>query len=160
MQLGKLNNFNAAMEITSALESAAIFRLKKTKAKVSAKLVAKYDTLHASLSRAQNYKALRAAIHSSNPPIIPYFGMYQSDLTFIEEGNPDLLKDYDPPLINFHKRRLYAQVLIDEVQQYQQAPHNLTKIPMLQELLEKELQKEKLDDDASYKKSLQIEPRE
>ena len=86
--------------------------------------------------------------------------MYQSDLTFIEEGNPDMLKDYDPPLINFHKRRLYAQVLIDEVAQYQQAPHNLTKIPMLQDALEAELRRDFLNDDDAYKQSLTIEPRE
>jgi hypothetical protein len=160
VELGKLNNYNAAMEITSALESASIFRLKKTKAKVSAKLTAKYDELHASLSRAQNYKALREAIHASNPPVIPYFGMYQSDLTFIEEGNPDMLKDTEPPLINFHKRRLVAQVLVDEVQQYQQAPYNLQKVPMLREKLEQALTENILNDNQCYAMSLEIEPRE
>jgi hypothetical protein len=160
VELGKLNNYNACMEITSALESASIFRLKKTKAKVSAKLLAKYDELHASLSRQQNYKALREAIHASNPPVIPYFGMYQSDLTFIEEGNPDMLKDTDPPLINFHKRRLVAQVLVDEVQQYQQAPYNLQKVPVLREKLEQALVENILDDNACYAESLVAEPRE
>jgi hypothetical protein len=160
VELGKLNNYNAAMEITSALESASIFRLKKTKAKVSAKLTAKYDELHASLSRAQNYKALREAIHASNPPVIPYFGMYQSDLTFIEEGNPDMLKDTEPPLINFHKRRLVAQVLVDEVQQYQQAPYNLQKVPVLREKLEQALVENILNDNQCYAMSLEIEPRE
>jgi hypothetical protein len=35
-----------------------------------------------------NYKNLRAAVKSSNPPIIPYLGVYLSDCTFIEDGNP------------------------------------------------------------------------
>jgi son of sevenless-like protein len=92
--------------------------------------------------------------------VIPYFGMYQSDLTFIEEGNPDMLKDTEPPLINFHKRRLVAQVLVDEVQQYQQAPYNLQKVPMLREKLEQALTENILNDNQCYAMSLEIEPRE
>ena len=41
-------------------------------------------------------------------------GMYLTDLTFIEDGNPDKVGH----MINFVKRRLYANV-IREIQQYQ-----------------------------------------
>jgi son of sevenless-like protein len=43
-------------------------------------------------------------------------GVYQSDLTFIGDGNPDTL---DNGYINFFKRQLVAEV-IKEVQLYQQ----------------------------------------
>jgi len=57
-------------------------------------------------------------LHTVNPPCLPYLGMYQTDLTFIEDGNPDFLKD----LINFRKRTLISDV-IAEIQLYQQIPY-------------------------------------
>ena len=37
--------------------------------------------------------------------MIPFIGVYLTDLTMIESGNPDFVKDH-PHLINFHKRQL------------------------------------------------------
>ena len=51
-------------------------------------------------------------------------GMYLTDLTFIEDGNPDEINH----LINFEKHRKVAEV-IAEIQLYQQTAYNLTNIP-------------------------------
>lgn len=48
-----------------------------------------------------SFAAYRTRLHTINPPAIPYVGVYQSDLTFIEEGNPD--KCEDNRHINFFK---------------------------------------------------------
>ena len=50
-----------------------------------------------------------------SPPVVPYVGLYLSDLTFIDEGNPNEING----LINFSKRMLLYEV-IQQVQQYQQ----------------------------------------
>lgn len=42
----------------------------------------KYEVLHAKVNRAQSYKALREAIHSSNPPVIPYLYERKKNFSF------------------------------------------------------------------------------
>jgi son of sevenless-like protein len=85
---------------------------------------------------------------------LPFLGVLMSDLTFIEEGNPDFLKDNT--IINFEKRALVAKVMM-EMQQHQQSKYMLKPVPAIQNYLnslhyntENEL----------YDKSLQREPRD
>ena len=61
-----------------------------------------------------SFRGLRNCLRSADPPCVPYLGMYLTDLTFIEDGNPDTVDG----LINFVKRRLYANVIRD-LQQFQ-----------------------------------------
>jgi len=77
------------------------------------------------MSNESNYKNYRERLRGSNPPVVPYLGMYLTDLIFIENGNPDKTKENH---INFDKSRLIARV-IKEIQSYQQSPYNLKKIP-------------------------------
>jgi son of sevenless-like protein len=39
------------------------------------------------MSAEGNFKEYRAALHSVNPPLIPYMGVYLKDLTFIGKNN-------------------------------------------------------------------------
>ena len=52
-----------------------------------------------------------------------------TDLTFIEDGNPDNINDIEH-LINFDKRRRTAAV-IAEIKQYQQTPYNFKMMPII-----------------------------
>ena len=61
------------------------------------------------LSAESAYKVYRQAIHSANPPCIPYIGVYLLDLIYIEDGNPDTIDG----LINFSKRHLVTKVIQD-----------------------------------------------
>lgn len=54
--------------------------------------------------RAQVY---REELRNCNPPVLPYLGVYLTDLTFIEDGNKNTVHG----LINFNKRRLLYRVL-------------------------------------------------
>ena len=58
---------------------------------MSKKILGNYEELKEFLETRNNYKALRSAIKTSNPPLIPYLGIYLSDLTFIEDGNPVII---------------------------------------------------------------------
>jgi len=121
----KLNNFNAVMEITSGLLNNSVFRLKKTWEQLQNKTKKKFDAMTKLMSNETNYRSYRDGLRSSNPPVVPYFGMYLTDLIYIENGNPDKTKENH---INFDKSRIIARV-IKEIQSYQQAPYNLEQIP-------------------------------
>ena len=51
----------------------------------------------------KSYSRLRQELHTRAPPCLPFVGVYLTDLTFIEEGNRDLLAGTQ--LINFAKHR-------------------------------------------------------
>jgi len=146
------NNFNALMEILSGLQSSSIFRLRQTWDGLGTKQIQTYEELKDLMTRQGNFK-LRKHVKTCNPPLIPYLGVYLTDLTFIEDGNPDRLEG---GLINWVKRQRYAAVLKD-IQQYQQTPYCLEEVPFIQEYL---LRYEPLDEDQCYKLSLMRETRQ
>ena len=48
------------------------------------------------MSRKSNYKAFRELLATCTPPCLPYLGTFLTDLTFIEEGNPDTMSATSP----------------------------------------------------------------
>lgn len=84
--------------------------------------------------------------------------MYLTDLTFIEDGNTDVVRIGDRSLINWTKRTLVYSV-IGDVQQYQNPPYKLVRIPQLQDLLERTVYGDRVSDDLLYSRSLEHEPR-
>ena len=83
-------------------------------------------------------------------------GVYLTDLTFIEDGIPSVIKRTD--LINFAKRAKTADVIRD-IQQYQNVPYVLKSVPDLQDYMLTNMQAAG-DVHEMYDKSLQVEPRE
>ncbi|CAG8769421.1 2943_t:CDS:2, partial [Ambispora leptoticha] len=112
-----LNNFNSLTAIISGLNSAPIHRLKRTWEMVNQKTMQTLEALNRIMNSTKNFSDYRETLHSVNPPCVPFLGVYLTDLTFIEDGNPDTLKK-DRALINFSKRMKTAEV-IREIQQYQ-----------------------------------------
>lgn len=80
-----------------------------------------------------------------------------TDLTFIEDGNPDKLKT-DERLINFGKRQMTADK-IEEIMNYQRLPYNLAEVPSIQKFIEDNLIDTRHDNEL-YEQSMRIEPRE
>uniref|UniRef100_A0A8C5GK82 Ras-specific guanine nucleotide-releasing factor 2-like n=1 Tax=Gouania willdenowi TaxID=441366 RepID=A0A8C5GK82_GOUWI len=148
-----LNNYNGVLEITSALNRSAIYRLKKTWAKVCKQTKALMDRLQKTVSSEGRFKNLRETLKNCNPPCVPYLGMYLTDLAFIEEGTPNFTQE---GLVNFSKMRMISHI-IREIRQFQQAPYRIEHQPKVtQFLLDKSLV---MDEETLYELSLKIEPR-
>ncbi|XP_041937314.1 ras-specific guanine nucleotide-releasing factor 2 isoform X2 [Alosa sapidissima] len=148
-----LNNYNGVLEITSALNRSAIYRLKKTWTKVCKQTKALMDRLQKTVSSEGRFKNLRETLKNCNPPCVPYLGMYLTDLAFIEEGTPNFTEE---GLVNFSKMRMISHI-IREIRQFQQTPYRIEHQPKVtQFLLDKTLV---MDEDTLYELSLKIEPR-
>lgn len=152
-----LNNFSGMWAIVSALSTAPVHRLRRTWDAVSQKHVLVFESLENLMSASRNWANYRETIHKLNPPCVPFLGRYLGDLTFIEDGNRDRLKENDK-LINFGKRQKTAEV-IREITIHQSTPYNLAVVPALEKWIESNLVDARSADDL-YEQSLALEPRE
>jgi hypothetical protein len=119
------------MAFIAGLNTAAVSRLKWTKKELSRRSIETLQELEKFMSNEMNYKHYRSHIASSSSATVLYLGVHLSDLTFIEEGNPDFLDNY---LINFERRQLVGDV-VQQIQKCQLADYNLTRVPRLIALL-------------------------
>ncbi|XP_038621783.1 ras-specific guanine nucleotide-releasing factor 2 isoform X2 [Tachyglossus aculeatus] len=148
-----LHDYNGVLEITSALNRSAIYRLKKTWAKVSKQTKALMEKLQKTVSSEGRFKNLRETLKNCNPPAVPYLGMFLTDLAFIEEGTPNFTEE---GLVNFSKMRMISHI-IREIRQFQQTSYRIDhQAKVTQYLLDKTLI---IDEDTLYELSLKIEPR-
>uniref|UniRef100_A0A4W3KEK8 Ras protein specific guanine nucleotide releasing factor 1 n=1 Tax=Callorhinchus milii TaxID=7868 RepID=A0A4W3KEK8_CALMI len=148
-----LHNYNAVLEISSALNRSAIFRLKKTWLKVSKQTKALIDKLQKLVSSEGRFKNLREALRNCDPPCVPYLGMYLTDLAFIEEGTPNYTED---GLVNFSKMRMISHI-IREIRQFQQNSYKIEQQPKVSRYLL--LRPDVLDEESLYEASLRMEPK-
>ncbi|KAL3423346.1 RasGEF domain-containing protein [Phlyctema vagabunda] len=151
-----MNNYSTLTSIISALGTAPIHRLKRTWDQVPAKTLAVLESMRRLMGSTKNFGEYRESLHLANPPCIPFFGVYLTDLTFIEDGIPSIIKK--TTLINFAKRAKTAEVIRD-IEQYQNVPYPLTPVPELQEYILSNMQAAG-DVHEMYDKSLAVEPRE
>ncbi|EMC98066.1 hypothetical protein BAUCODRAFT_66762 [Baudoinia panamericana UAMH 10762] len=151
-----LNNFSCLTSIISALGSAPIHRLSRTWGHVNARTTQSLESMRKLMGSTKNFLEYREALHKADPPCIPFLGTYLTDLTFIEDGIPSVIKKTQ--LINFAKRAKTAEVIRD-IQQYQNVPYGLQAVAELQEYILRNMQSAG-DVHEMYERSLQVEPRE
>ncbi|KAK3293635.1 ras guanine nucleotide exchange factor domain-containing protein [Chaetomium fimeti] len=165
-QCSLLHNYDALMAITCALTDTSIKRLKMTWDAVPVKRKEMLKGLQATVDFNQNFKVLRAQLHDQVPPCLPFLGMFLTDLTFVDVGNPATkTSDTGLTVINFDKHTRTAKS-IGELQRFQ-IPYRLAELPDMQQWLAAEVErvreKEKAGANAQathYRKSLLLEPRE
>lgn len=150
--LRQLGNYNGMMAIVSGLQRGPVFRMSATFQGLDKKVESTFSEIRGLINTEKNYSELRAAIASINPPVIPYLGMYQTDILFAIEGN----SPYIQGLINFFRCRIYSDTL-KKIKQYQLKGYEIKTIPALQLKLSNlfSIEEEKLYDISYY-----LEPRE
>jgi len=154
--LRELNNFSTLMAFLGGFNNSAVARLTHTRNNVprkSLESLAEFETMMSVEHSSKNY---REALHNSNPPIIPYIGTYLTDLTFIDDGNKDLINN----LLNFYKRSL-THKSIAEIQRFQQIGYCLRPVTLIEQYVRDipPHDDEKAFQSQLYEFSLQREPR-
>ncbi|KAJ3112506.1 hypothetical protein HDU96_004486 [Phlyctochytrium bullatum] len=143
--LEKLNNFNGIKEVLAALQSSSV---------VPNKVLRIFEDLLKLISSELNYKALRAKVHASELPLIPFPGVYQGDLVVLRHEqiftrpSKDIL---DNGLINFHKFQKVASYILEI-----QGRYSLEPVIEIQEYIRNY---PILNDDQAYTQSLACEAR-
>jgi hypothetical protein len=133
--LRRHGDFASLMAVVAALHNPAVTRLKATLKEVPRKRMTQLEELEAVMRPTSNFRAYREALLLSRPPCVPYMGVFLTDLTFIEDGNPDFIS---PSVVNFRKRRLLADVL-QLVQRLQAVPYNYVPAPATDSFVENQL---------------------
>ena len=120
-----VGNLNGVMEITAALNSAALHRLRRSWDAVPRAARRDFEDLCTLVSPERSHAALRHATRQAarSGPAVPYLGLYLADLTFVEEGSLDFVEAADgcgERLINLGKCMMLGKC-IGEVLTFQTA---------------------------------------
>ena len=102
-------NYCISMAITSGVSNSCVRRMKKTFAAVSSETHSILAELERKFSHSKNFRDYRLLMDVVAPPCIPYVGMYQKDILFLEDGNPNTIQS----LVNWSKRTKMAEAICD-----------------------------------------------
>ncbi|KAM0210614.1 hypothetical protein ACHAPA_005095 [Fusarium lateritium] len=170
----ELHNYDGLMAIICSLNSSTISRLRKTWDAISSKRKDMLQTLQDLVEPSQNNKVLRTRLHDHVPPCLPFLGMYLTDLTFVDIGNPATKQMFigseseedgagGITVVNFDKHTRTAKI-IGELQRFQ-IPYRLTEVPDMQDWMSSQISHLRDSEEGNvqvtyYRKSLLLEPRE
>lgn len=176
----ELHNFTGLVAFYSALNSSCIFRLKWCWDRLDSEKQKCFERFDKLCERRWN--EMQKRLSSINPPCIPFFGHYLSNIYFLEQGNSTFVnkapakKDHrdmkasEPPdskqfkqLVSFLKCRKISDV-IREIQIYQNERYPLTLEPTIRQFFESinprtDFKTNEDLEDYLYQKSCEIQPK-
>ncbi|KAH3761067.1 ras GEF [Pelomyxa schiedti] len=150
----QMRNYNAAMEISLALQDSAIHRLKASWKLVPASSMELFEKHCDLFATANNFTPYREMLKCSVPPCVPYLGVGLKDITFASDGNPSLIPSTE--LINFVKYRNCSKI-IATLGQFQLERPPYTPLPEVQAWIIKQQSVALPNPDAAYDQSLLVE---
>ena|SRR3990167_2034898 len=139
------------MGIIAALNMAVTQRLQLTIAGLKKNLVVKFQSLVKLMSPDKSWQEYRNLLDTLSPPLVPYLGVFLTDLTFIQDGNKDTVDGK----INWKKIQM-VNAILEKVKKFQKIPFCFSienpAFTMLSAL-------PFLDDDTNFQISRLIEPK-
>ncbi|XP_049600892.1 ral guanine nucleotide dissociation stimulator-like 1 [Syngnathus scovelli] len=150
----RLKNFSSLKAILSALQSNAVYRLRKTWTAVSRDSMVTFETLCETFPDENCLLTNRELlVENSSSGVVPYLGTYLTVLTMLDTALPDTV---EAGLINFEKRRREFEVLSQiRVLQMSCSQFNLPHHPRIAAWMQGH---KLLSDQESYELSRQLEP--
>ncbi|RMZ88679.1 hypothetical protein DV736_g4102, partial [Chaetothyriales sp. CBS 134916] len=162
----ELRNYDTVWAIVCSLDSTNIKRMLKTWDAVPQKNKNQFDELRKVCDISRNYSTLRQLLQNQVPPCLPFLGVYLTDLTFVDHGNPakrQLSQESGSiEVINLDKHTKTAKIISD-LQRFQ-IPYRLTEVSELQTWMQDQLIRVRSAGEKNfqnhYRRSLILEPRE
>jgi hypothetical protein len=150
------------MSIIGALSMTSISRLKQTWANLVRKYPKANDEfgeLSGLASPKQQYASYRRTLRSWSSPLLPFMGVFLTDLTMLDVSSSDFVVEGDHSMINFSKR-LKVYRLLKEMEGYQDQDFDYLLIEPIYSFF---LNLDRdfiscMDEDALYAASLEREP--
>ncbi|KAM9828984.1 rap guanine nucleotide exchange factor 3 isoform X1 [Syngnathus typhle] len=105
--LKEQKNLNSFFAVMFGLSNSAVHRLYKTWERIPGKTKRIYCAYERLMDPSRNHRAYRLAVAKLNPPYIPFMPLILKDMTFIHEGNSNLVDR----LVNFEKMRMIAKTV-------------------------------------------------
>jgi len=156
--LRSIGNFNTAMGLLAGMNVSSVSRLRHTWDDLSPQQLQTYKNLQSLFDPAGSFKNYRAEVATAQGKgaVLPYIGLYLSDLTFCEDGNMDYLKTRaDRKLVNWVKRLLIGGI-VKEIRYQQGCGFNFPVVEPINTYL---TELAHLDEKELYEFSLLREPR-
>jgi hypothetical protein len=153
----QLNNFNGVMQMLAALQNSSVHRLYKTWELLPQKFFDMFEAMALLMNGNAgqgNFRQYRDTLKMCVPPCVPYLGVYLTDLTFLNEGNPDFL-DPEKTMINVQKMMKISRV-VRSITMFQQTPYCLAPVDFMKDFI---MASHTLTEQEQYNKSIDMEPK-
>ncbi|KAI8911613.1 ras guanine nucleotide exchange factor domain-containing protein [Gorgonomyces haynaldii] len=151
--LRSMNNYKTLMAFILGIKASAIGRLRQTWKFLDQKeFVKDFEALESLMSSEKSFSRYRDALQQSELPCIPYLGVFQRDLIYMDETQQDKKMD---GTINFNKYVQMGDVLL-YLQNFQLVQHQFKTD---KHLMDKIRTSGVVDDAEAFQISLELEPR-
>ena len=152
--LKTFRNFNGIMGVLSGLNSSPVARLKVTQRELNPRVVKIHEAFCEMMRSAGSFKTYRDTVRSTDEAAVPFLGITLSDLTFMEDGNPDFTEG----MINWQKRTVMSKILTELTEQQQRCYYEIEQTELASTFLCAITETAK-DHQEFYELSLALEPR-